>query len=103
MKYFFILVALLSGCVTIVKHQCVEDLFLDDEVRFKQNEKVNVLFDEKFSFYENSCLKNGKVLEIVGWEKGTLYYQVEIVCKSNDGKTYIRRSIKIPQHLLEKA
>jgi len=39
----------------------------------------------------------------MGWEKGTLYYQVEMICKSNDSKTYTRRSIKIPQHLLEKA
>jgi hypothetical protein len=89
--------------MTIVKNQCAEDSFLDDEVRFKQNERVNILFEEKLSFYENSCLKNGRVLELMGWEKGTLYYQVEMICKSNDSKTYTRRSIKIPQHLLEKA
>jgi hypothetical protein len=103
MRYVSLLVLLLTGCITVVKHECAEDSFLEDEVNFKRNDKVAILFEEKFSFYENSCLKNGKVLELVGWEKGTLYYQVEMVCRSNDGRTYIRKSVKIPQHLLEKA
>jgi hypothetical protein len=94
---------ILTGCITVVKNQCAEDTFLDDEVLFKQNEKVLIAFEEKFTFYESNCLKNGKVLELIGWEKGTLYYQVEIMCLFNDSRTYIRRSIKIPQHLLEKA
>lgn len=103
MKHIIILMMFLSGCITIVRNQCVEDSFLEDEVNFKRNEKVIILFDEKFSFYENNCLKNGKVLELIGWEKGTLYYEVEIICRSYDSTTYTRKSIKIPQHFLKKA
>jgi hypothetical protein len=93
---------LLSGCVTVIRQQCTEDVFLEDEVKFKRSEKVVVLFEEKFSFYEKDCLRNGKILELIGWEKGVLFYEVEIVCKSTDSASYTRRSVKIPQHLLRK-
>ena len=103
MKYLFLLVLLLTGCITVVKHQCAEDSFLEDEVNFKRNDRVSILFEERFSFYENSCLKNGRVVELVRWEKGTLYYEVEMVCQTTNSTTYTRRSVKIPQHLLRKA
>jgi hypothetical protein len=96
------LMLFLSSCVTVVRNQCAEDTFLDDEVLFRRGERVSLLFEEKYSFYKGSCLSRGKIIDIVGWEKGVVYYNVETACRDIDGTNYVRRSFKIPQNLLKK-
>lgn len=93
---------MMSGCVTIVKNECAEDTFLDDEVLFRKGDRVSISYEDKYSFYKESCLTRGKVLDIVGWEKGILYYHVETACLDLEGTNYVRRSFKIPQNLLHK-
>jgi hypothetical protein len=41
-------------------------------------------------------------MDIAGWEKGVLYYRVEILCLDDKGTKYGYRLFKIPQNLLKK-
>lgn len=93
---------MMPGCVTVIKNECAEDAFLDDEVLFRKGNKVSISYEDKYSFYRGSCLTQGKILDIAGWEKGVLYYHVETACLDVEGTNYVRRSFKIPQNLLRK-
>lgn len=93
---------MMSGCVTVIRNECAEDAFLDDEVLFRKWEEVSISYEDKFSFYETSCLPRGVIVDIIGWEKGVLYYEVDIPCLNSEGTIYLYKPFKIPQNLLHK-